>query len=37
MILKIWAYLSGLATGFAIGAIFSEGIFDYLFQFLKVG
>ena len=37
MIVKILAYLAGLITGFMIGAIFSSGVFDYLFKFIPLG
>ena len=37
MIGKILAYLGGLITGFMIGAIFSSGVFDYLFKFIPLG
>ncbi len=37
MIGKIVAYLAGLITGFAIGAIFATGVFDYLIKFIPLG
>ena len=36
MLGKIIAYITGLITGFMLGAIFSSGIFDYLFKFLPI-